>query len=419
MNRIVFPSIISGTVPAPPGKSQTQRAIAAGLLATGTTVIHNPSRCNDSMAALRVAEGLGAYVTVSETEYRITGGSPGCGITLNCRESGLAMRMFAPIAALSKYPFILTGEGSLKSRPMRMIETALNQLGASCHSNSGLLPLSIQGPMNGGSITIDASVSSQLLTGLLMALPGTPDDSVIDVVDLKSKPYMEMTLDLLSRFGIRIENRDFRRFLIPGKQQYQAHDITIEGDWSGASFLLVAGAIGGEIEVTGLRPESLQADTAILDALQQAGAFTVVRGNSVKVISAPLRAFRFDATNCPDLFPPLAVLAACCEGTSVITGTTRLLHKESNRAASIAEEMRKLGIIIDLIGNEMHIHGGKILSGSVNSHNDHRIAMMEAVAAIRSEGPVKILDSHCVTKSFPLFFDTLSQVGATCIQSST
>jgi len=411
MNQVIYPSEVKGSIQAPPSKSMTQRAIVAGLLAEGTTVIRNPAHCRDSEASARVAGNLGALLSTSTGEIIISGRGQPTDQILNCGESGLAMRMFAPVAALQKQPFTFTGEGSLTKRPVTMIEEALTQMGVFFKSSSGLLPFHLKGPLQGGNATIDGSQSSQLLTGLLMALPKAPLDSEIRVNQLKSKPYVEMTLELLADFGISIENSNFEKFTIPGKQAYKACNYIVEGDWSNAAFFLVAGAIKGSIELSGLRMNSKQADMAILGALYKAGANIVIEGDSIKVHSDPLKAFQFDASESPDLFPPLAAMAAYCSGISVICGTNRLVHKESNRAQSIAEELGKAGIRVEIFGNEMHIRGGEVRESTLSSHNDHRIAMMAAVAAIGATGPITLTDANCVDKSFPDFFASLQKMG--------
>lgn len=411
MQKIIIPSFANGTVTAPPSKSMTQRAIAAALLAAGTTTILRPSFCNDSLAALEIVRKLGAEVVPGKEEITILGGFLVHGQQLHCGESGLAMRMFAPIAALHRKPFVFSGEGSLQKRPVGMIGEALMQLGVEFESENGHLPFRVKGPLQGGIATIDGSVSSQLLTGLLMALPLAESDTEIHVNNLKSKPYIAMTIRLLGEFGITIENQDFETFTIPGRQKYQAKAFTVEGDWSGAAFLLVAGAINGEISVKGLQLNSEQSDMAILEVLKIAGARLIVSNDAVMVSKSELLPFAFDATECPDLFPPLAALAACCRGTSRIRGTERLIHKESNRAQAIQREMSKLGIQIALEENEMIIEGGKVSGAFVNSHNDHRIAMMAAVAGLMADGPVTIEDAQCVSKSYPGFFDDLRRLG--------
>jgi len=412
MLKTIYPSAASGVVDAPPSKSMTQRAIAAALLAKGDTSIYNPSQSSDSLAALDMIRILGAVVFPGNGKLLIHGGLNVQEQELNCGESGLAMRMFAPIAALQCDQITFTGRGSLLDRPVDMIGEALTQLGVAFQSNKGRLPFRVQGPLQGGKATIDGSVSSQLLSGLLMALPLADSDSEIHVNNLKSKPYISLTIRLLKDLGIKIENNDFGLFKIKGRQNYLAGEYTVEGDWSGAAFLLVAGAISGNLCVKGLLQNSEQSDRAILSVLKSAGARMTVKSDCIEIEKSELRPFSFDASDCPDLFPPLASMAAYCNGISRILGAERLAFKESNRAIAIQQEMAKLGIKIKLDGNEMIIEGGKISGAFVNSHNDHRIAMMAAVAALAAEGPVFIEDAGCIAKSYPGFFDDLLHLGA-------
>jgi 3-phosphoshikimate 1-carboxyvinyltransferase len=220
-----------------------------------------------------------------------------------------------------------------------------------------------------------------------------------------------MTLQLLERFGIRIDRTDYTRFVIPGNQIYQPQKFEVEGDWSGGAFLLVAGAINGEITVKGLRPDSRQSDKAILTVLDSAGARTSILENSISVRKSELRPFFFDATESPDLFPPLVALAAFCKGISTIKGVSRLLHKESNRSAALVNEFGKMNVKIETDGDNMMVAGDKVTGGDVSSHGDHRIAMAAAVAALAASGKVIIRDSHCVAKSYPAFFDDLRHLG--------
>jgi 3-phosphoshikimate 1-carboxyvinyltransferase len=410
----IHPSHISGIVAAPPSKSLTQRAIAAGLLAGGTTVIHRASFCNDSLAAVRMAEALGASVSTAEEIITIRAGSkPVYPVNLHCGESGLALRMFAPIASLLNPYVTVTGEGSLTGRPVSMIADALSQLGVIVVTNGGLLPMKLTGKISGRKALIDGSTGSQLLTGLLMAMPLLDTDSEINVENLKSKPYISLTLQLLSDFGISIENHDFKRFFIPGNQSYRAHEYTVEGDWSGAAFLLVAGAIAGEVTISNLNCESKQADLAIMQALTDTGCTLTKSGAGFNISGSELRAFTFDATDCPDLFPPLAALASYCSGESRIKGVGRLAHKESNRAGAITEVLGALNINARVDGDEMFIEGGGIKGTVVSSHNDHRIAMMAAVMALGGRGEVTVTGTEAVNKSFPDFFGVLAGLGAT------
>lgn len=413
--KAVNSSRIRGTVNAPASKSVMIRAVAASLLAGGISHLLNPSLCSDSLAALRIAGLLGAEIENGDGQISIMG-TGGMSIDayrecrINCGESGLCMRMFTPIIGLSPQRFIIEGSGSLKTRPMNDLE-ALSLMGAQCVTSGGYPPVMVRGPVRGGGITVDGSATSQFLTGLLMALPLCKEKSVVEVVNLKSRPYIEMTLDLLRQFGIVVDyDNELTVFQIDGNQQYTPRTYTIEGDWSGASFLLVAGAIGGSIEVKGLKADSFQADKAILDGLQRAGAMVEINGEAVLVKKGDLTAFEFDATDCPDLVPPLTALAANCRGKSVIHGIGRLKHKESDRAAALLSEFSRLSIKIELSGDRMEIYGGKPVGNMVDSHNDHRIAMACAVAALNGEQPVVIDNYQCVAKSYPDFFRDIHSV---------
>ncbi len=411
MEKSIRPSEIKGTVRAPASKSMLQRAIAAALLSEGTTTISNPTYSNDAVAALRVVEALGAAVTAGKDDILIRGGMNPTGAVLNCGEAGLSIRMFSPIAALWHEELTLTGEGSLVTRPVSMIEKPLNALGAVVTTTNGRPPLTVRGPLLGGEAEVDGSVSSQLLTGLLMALPRARKDSRLKVRDLKSTPYIDMTLDLLDRFGVVVEHTGYETFFIKGNQTYSCEEYSVEGDWSGAAFLLTAGAVGGSVTVTGLDTASPQADRRILDALEAAGAVVKRSGNTVEVARSELKGFEFDATHCPDLFPPLVVLACNCTGTTVLTGVERLIHKESNRAAALEREFSALGAVIRIEGNRMAIDGVKLNGGVIDSHNDHRIAMAGAAAALNARGDVTVRGYECAAKSYPDFFEDFSTIG--------
>ncbi len=412
MERYIDPSEIKGLIKAPSSKSMTQRAIAAALLSDGQSTILNPSYCDDSLAAMSIAVGLGARVEPANDELKITGSAILKEPKLNCGESGLAIRMFSPIAALYDAEITITGANSLKKRPMVMIEEALTQLGVKCKTTDGFLPISIQGPIKGGKIEIDGSVSSQLLTGLLMALPLASIDSEIKVNNLKSKPYIDMTIGILKSFGISIQNQDYKLFKIKGKQKYIPVSYTVEGDWSGGAFQLVAGAINGNITVEGLSTESQQSDMAILKALEKAGAKIKLNGNKIEISRSYLKAFDFDATEAPDLFPPLVALASYCDGISSIKGVSRLSYKESNRGETLKSEFGKMNIKIDIKDDIMYVTGSQPQGANVESHDDHRIAMAVAVASLGASDRVFIHDSQCVAKSYPGFFDDLRQLGA-------
>lgn len=413
--KIISPSRVEGTITAPPSKSGMIRALAASLLANGVSEILNPSFCDDAIASLGIADAFGADITINTNRIMVNGyGGPGNKKIrrniVNCRESGLCMRMFTPIAGLTKEKIILGGVGSLMKRPMH-VDRVMRALGARCETDNGFAPIRIQGKMSGGRFTYDGTEGSQFLTGLLMALPLCSSDSDIEVLNLKSKPYVDMTAELLKKFGVSVlHDNAMHHFFVKGNQHYKPCVYTVEGDWSGASFMLVAGAIGGSISIKGLHGLSFQADRAILNALEEAGAMIEVDENFISVRQENLNAFQFDATECPDLFPPLVALAAHCEGKSSIYGAQRLIHKESNRALALVTEFAKLGVTMGLYNDRIDVKGAQVGGALINSHNDHRIAMACAVAAINGTDKILIDRPACVFKSYPKFFEDLDSV---------
>jgi 3-phosphoshikimate 1-carboxyvinyltransferase len=415
MKVIIEPSAVRGTIHAPASKSAMQRGCAAALLHNGTTEIINPGMCNDDMAAIDMIQKLGAEVQPVNGSLLIKSkGVRPVSTTVNCGESGLGIRMFTPLAALSGQEILIHGTGSLLTRPMDFFDEILPGLGVSVKSNNGKLPLAVKGPLVPQDITIDGSLSSQFLTGLLMAFASAAEKQVvISVSNLKSKPYINLTLEVLAHFGYDVQHVNFEQFIIkPPATAIAEHIIyTVEGDWSGAAFLLVAGAIAGSTTVIGLDIFSAQADRAILDALRMADAGLNITERQIVVTQSDLKAFHFDATDCPDLFPPLVALAVYCEGTTVIDGVGRLAYKESNRALTLQEEFAKMGIIITLQDDLMLIKGGQHLKGAaVHSRHDHRIAMACAVAALRADGPVSVEDAEAVNKSYPVFWEDLKKI---------
>jgi len=411
MDKSVPRGQISGVATPPCSKSYAQRALAAALLAEGETVLRNLDFCDDTLSAISTIEALGAEVErLDERTVKVRGGLAPKSDTLQVGESGLATRMFTPIASLCNTPITVQGRGTLLYRPMNMMIEPLRKLGVDVRDGGGRLPIEVCGPMQGGEIEVDGSVSSQFLTGLLMALPLAGEDTTILVENAVSKPYLDMTIDMASKFGVNIQHNDYKEFYVEGGQHYEATDLSIEGDWSAAAMLLVAGAVAGAITLTNISLLSKQADVAICDALVRAGASVTSEPDRITVSHRDLVAFEFDATQCPDLFPALAALAAAAEGESVIYGVHRLEHKESNRAETIASEYAKLGIEVELDGDVMRIRGGEIHATEVESHHDHRIAMSLAVSALRSDGEMLIHGAECVAKSFPDFFETLESL---------
>ncbi len=406
----ITPSTVNGQVQAPPSKSVAQRAIAIASIATGTSEIFHVGKSDDVQSAIKVCRALGADVEEKGEKLIIKGGIQTPSLPLNCGESGLGIRMFSAIAAILYEPVTLTGEGSLTERPMKMIEESLQAAGVQCETQNGLVPVVVKGPFKGGTVRIDGSASSQVLTGLLIAAPCALSPVTFHVSDLKSRPYVDITTGMIHDFGVVVENTDYEQFVVPAPQKYISKSYSVEGDWSGAAFFLVAGAIAGEVMVTNLNFQSKQADKAILTAIKNSGAELLVEQDRVSVKKSKLKAFRFDATHCPDLFPPLVVLAAACDGISQIRGVSRLRAKESDRATSLQQEFGKLGLYISLEGDNMLIKGNSLNGGKVFSHNDHRIAMACAVAGLTANKPVFIDKAEAVNKSYPEFFEDLKKI---------
>ena len=404
----IHPSVLSGTIVAPPSKSYMQRACAAALVFKGETVIENPGFSMDDKAALALIQSLGAKVQPEAGRKRIiSSGIHPVSSKVNCGESGLSARMFTPIIALAERQITLEGKGSLLQRPMQFFEDVLPMLGVRILSRHGKLPLIIEGPLEARDLVIDGSLSSQFLTGLLMAFASAAKEEVhITVSNLTSRPYIDMTLEILRDFGFKASHDNYNVFTVNPSKPSGIKYYKVEGDWSGAAFILVAGAIAGNISVTGLKPSSLQADRAILDVLKNAGCDIELTdaGISVSNKNKPTP-FEFNAVDCPDLFPPLVALAAYCNGTCKIYGAKRLTHKESNRAESLQQEFGKMGLKIEYDDDCMMIHGeGKLSGAKVNSHHDHRIAMACAVAALAAEGETIISDAEAIEKSYGGFF---------------
>jgi 3-phosphoshikimate 1-carboxyvinyltransferase len=440
----IQPSILIGSVFAPASKSSMQRACAAALIRNGESIIHNPGVSNDDKAALDIIQKLGAELIINNEELRVKSIGvkpqfpPSGDRGINCGESGLSIRMFTPIVALSNEAITIDGKGSLLTRPMDFFDEILPQLSIEIKSNQGKLPLQIKGPIQPKSITVDGSLSSQFLTGLLMAYGASlnpsnggssngQDESVtITVINLKSKPYVDLTLEVMKQFGLNVPiNNNYESFTFHNQPINQSTNqpinYTVEGDWSGAAFLLVAGAIAAKnrIEIKGLDVFSTQADKAILQALMDCGCNISIQSNIIEVglpVSGitGLKAFQFNATDCPDLFPPLVALAAYCNGTTVIEGVSRLAHKESDRGLTLQDEFAKLGVAITLQDDLMLVEGGKGLYGAtVHSRHDHRIAMACAVAALQANGNVEIEEADAINKSYPNFYNHLQKLGAT------
>ena len=432
----------------PVSKSFAQRAIIAAALAEGTSHLKGYTPCGDNEAALQVARNLGAEIAQEGNELTIKGISAQFGAladfdTLHVGESGLLTRMLIPVMAqISQKPVNFTGEKTLLGRPLTGAKEIMEAFDATITSESDpvRIPLSVQGPLKSGRAEISGKHGSQLISGLLMALPFSEKNTSLIVHEPKSIPYMFITLEVLKKFGIKVGNemlggRDFLEsngdwslctemvFKVKGGQKYKAVEIDLEGDWSAAANFLVAGALFGQLELTGLDTTSLQADLSIMDILMDAGAsLSQLDGDkgNITVQRAPLKAFSVDASNCPDLFPIVSVLAAFCQGTSRIEGVGRLANKESDRAKAILEMLTQMGVEAEIQGDVLVVKGHTLAQrlldnnllkgGNYTSHHDHRMVMALKVASFGADSPVVIDDEECVAKSFPQFHETFAKI---------
>ena len=409
MNITVTPSVLAGSITAPPSKSLTLRALAAAFLSKEETVIRNPSGCDDVRNACASLEILGTDIIEKKDHLVILPRSPKGGI-ISCGESALWLRMMAPILSLFPEAFTLTAKGSLQKRPVEMMVKPLEELGVRVIASS-VPPVTVKGPLRPGSATIDGRQTSQFISGLLFALPLLPGPSVLNITSLTSRPYIQMTIKFLAEYGIFIEMDKSDTVYIHGSQHFSKINYTVKGDWSGGASFLIAGALHGPVTVSGLDSDSFQGDKAVLSVLRSAGACINEGKNGITVSRGSLKAFDYDATHTPDLIPPLAALAAFCHGTSRIRGVARITQKESNRAEALSALLSGLGIPVHLSKDFIAVTGHPARGGTVASFRDHRIAMTAAIIASGAGGDVTIEEADSVDKSYPSFFEDFKRLG--------
>ena len=424
----------------PASKSFAQRAIIAAALAEGTSKLGGYTPCADSEAAIRVAETLGAKVRRDGDTLLVTGAGPvpQSLATLDVGESGLLTRLMIPIMSiLNDSPVTLQGSGTLLQRPLSEAGGIMAAFGVLLANSSPerkdakvlYVPVQVRGRMIPGTADVSGKGGSQLISGLLMALPLCSKDSMLFVSEPKSIPYMYITLDVLRHFGVStrsemegdaemLENEDWScctgiSFRVRGGQRYKPATFDIEGDWSAAANYLVAGAVFGSAEILGLDIKSLQADLTIVDILVDAGAVVSQVESDVCVRKAPLEAFETDLNHAPDLFPIVSVLAAFCAGESRIAGIGRLAGKESDRADSVLQMLQQMGVEASIEGDCLVVEGETLVSralggrllrgGQYTSRHDHRMVMALKVASLGADSPILIDDEACVGKSYPGF----------------
>jgi len=411
MDKIISNNYSVQSIKAPASKSLVQRVLLASTLSNKSIKINHIGYCDDVLHLKSVIKQLGAECVEKNDSISVTGLVNAVSTELNCGESGLGIRLTTPIASTFGKSFKISGKGSLLKRPLTQFTNFLPKMGVKINAD-GQLPLQISGQLKGGVYTIDGSLSSQYISGLLMALPLCTEDSILHVKSPTSIPYIDITLSVLDFFNIKIRNENYTTFHIKGRQHYlpKNTEFNIEGDWSGSSFWIVYGLLKGKIEIENLKQDSTQADKAILEVVKLVGSDYEWKNNVLTIIKKSLNPFVFDATNCPDLFPALVTLAAGIKGNSTIKGVNRLKHKESDRGLVLQAEFKKLGLTIDIAGDEMTIYGkGQLNSSIIDSNNDHRIAMTCAIASILTKKGITITNAESVNKSYPEFWNLFNQ----------
>lgn len=421
----VFPGKLQGLVQAPSSKSMGHREIICAGLACGTSIIDNISMSKDIEATMRclrainvaVDEVPGMFAGRRALQISGTGHPMAAADSVDCGESGSTLRFFLPLGANLNCPLTFIGHGKLVSRPLQAYYDIFDKQFIQYFNDNGKLPLTVNGKLQPGIFKLPGDVSSQFVSGLLFVLPLLNGDSVIEITSpLESSAYVDMTISCLAKFGVKVENENgrHRRYLVLGKQRYQALDSRVEGDWSQAAFWTVGGSLGAKITCAGMDFNSLQGDKAVLEIMQRMGALVEKNADSVTVSGGVTKATVIDAANCPDIIPVLTVLAAVSEGTTKIINAARLRIKECDRLAAMTSELNKMGADVTeeaegltIVGKPQGLRGGV----EVDAWNDHRIAMSLAIAAQKCAQPIILTGSDSVAKSYPDFWEDYKSVG--------
>jgi len=421
----IEPFSLNGKVKIPPSKSLCHRAIIAAALSQGECVLQNIGMSQDIIATCEIIEKLGARIKQIPKGLIINGkgafevfnidneNNETALNELQCNESGSTLRFLIPIAMLTCGKVIFKGKGKLVERTLKPYYEIFDKQNIKYTTHNGDLPLTIEGSLKPGNFELRGDVSSQFITGLLYALPLLDGDSIIVVTTkMESIGYIDLTLDILSKFGVNIENNNYREFVIKGNQHYEKRDYKVEGDYSQAAFYLAAGVLGGEVQCVNLNMESLQGDKVIVDIIKNMCGVISLKDGILTASKSNLKGSIIDVSQCPDLLPIVAVLAALSEGTTEIINASRTRIKESDRLKAIATELNKIGAEVIERGDSLLIHGKPWLEGGVvNSWNDHRIAMAMAIASIRCTEKLTIQDSKAINKSYPNFYEDFKSLG--------
>lgn len=413
MNVKIYPKKLAGFINIPPSKSLSHRAIMAASLAKGRSIISNIIFSKDILATISCMENLGAKIQKLENSLIIDGGFNYQGKEFNAHESGSTIRFIIPIALSLVNKAKFNGINNLVNRPLDAFFTIFDNLKIKYqHPKNCYLPLEVEGQLRSGIYEVRGDVSSQFITGLLYALPLLEGQSKIVVTtNLESKGYIDLTLDVLNKFGIKVINNNYKEFIIQGNQEYKPFDYYVEGDFSQAAFFLVGGALGADIKLKGMNLASYQGDKKIIADIK---AFNGVITNNeyLSAQESELRGTTIDFSQSPDLGPVLTVLASLAKGNSKFINASRLRIKECDRISSMKENLNLLGAKIKEFSDGMDITGVDYLKGGVvDSFNDHRVAMALAIASIKAKEPITILNAECVSKSYPHFWEDFKALG--------
>ena len=405
--------MLKGVVISPPSKSHTHRAIFLASLAKGKSTITNCLISDDTLASVKAAESIGALIKRKDDVLTVKGGdlhSPS--ETVDAMNSGTTLRIFTGIASMFDERVTITGDSSLRKRPMQPLLNALTQMGVECSSDNGRPPVEIKGSNKGGKVSINGSVSSQFITSLLIVSPMLPKDSEV-IIEGKtvSEPYLDVTAHIMKLFGANVTKKG-NTFFVKGRTGYSPFDYRVPADFSSAAFPLVAGALGGEVTVKGLQMDDPQGDRVIIDILKKAGASVSIEKDSVTVKKNTLRGIELDIGGCPDLFPILAVLLSTAEGKSRLYGAPQLKFKESDRILTTVNMLNSLGADATGTDDGCIIRGKKRLTGgTVDNDGDHRIMMAAAVASLLCDNAVVMDNAECCSVSYPEFPEHMTLLG--------
>lgn len=405
----ITPSRLSGTVTVPASKSAAHRAIACAMLCKGQSRLFNVDLSDDIIATISAAQALGRSITFEDSTLTIGQSSPVQPAQIDCIESGTTLRFFIPISAALGIKTTFTGKGRLPQRPIKVLTDLLESHGVKCSGDS--LPLTIEGKLKGGDFYLPGNISSQFISGLLLALPLTGEDCQITLTTpLESAGYVDITIDIMKFFGVEVTTTQTGYFIKSG-QKYKSRDFSVEGDWSQAAFFMSAAAIGGDITIRGLNRNSKQGDRAAAKIFRKFGADITFLDDSISIKHNTLKGIEINASQIPDLVPALAVTAAFAKGTTRIHSAARLRLKESDRLLEVAKNLNKMGINVTETHDELIIEGGSPKGAEIDSAGDHRIAMAFSVAASYSENPSIISGYTAINKSYPLFYQDFKRLG--------